>query len=194
MGNIYSPNLIIPNGALINDVCHIYQSTKPTTRPDESSLMLNDRWTDVTDGSEWYYDGVLWKSVQTYILSDYNKSTAISANLGLSLLPAPLIHFSYESLDISFYNSGLNNASNYWRFYSKVLFSNGYLQENINQYYADSVDSSAASGEFYFLSKTVNTVLSYSNLLIGFEINVVKVGSPGDIARCKATINLKKWR
>lgn len=52
MGMIYVSPSIIPNGALINNVCYINQSTKPTTRPDGSGLVARDRWYNSANGTD----------------------------------------------------------------------------------------------------------------------------------------------
>ena len=60
MGMIYAPPSIIPNGALINNVCHIYQTTKPTTRPDGSALVVRDKWYNTDTGVEGFWNGTYW--------------------------------------------------------------------------------------------------------------------------------------
>ena len=62
MGMIYAPSNIIPNGALINNVCYINQSTKPTTRPDGSGLVARDRWYNSANGTDFYWNGDTWYS------------------------------------------------------------------------------------------------------------------------------------
>lgn len=62
MGMIYAPPSIIPNGALINNVCYINQSTKPTTRPDGSGLVARDRWYNSANGTDFYWNGDTWYS------------------------------------------------------------------------------------------------------------------------------------
>lgn len=57
---IYAPPGIIPNGALINGVCNIYQSTKPTTRPDGSALVVGDIWNSTSTGVEGFWNGTYW--------------------------------------------------------------------------------------------------------------------------------------
>jgi hypothetical protein len=66
MGMIYAPTSIIQNGALINGVAYINQTTKPTTRPDGSSLMVNDRWYNTDQKIDGFWNGTYWLSLQTF--------------------------------------------------------------------------------------------------------------------------------
>ena len=50
----------LPNGTLINGVCHIYQSAKPTTRPDGSSLVIGDLWYNTSTGVVGFWNGTYW--------------------------------------------------------------------------------------------------------------------------------------
>lgn len=69
MGMIYAPSSIIPNGALINGVCHIYQSTKPTARPDGSTLVIGDIWYNTTRIVKGFWNGTYWVSSTKFIHS-----------------------------------------------------------------------------------------------------------------------------
>lgn len=62
MGMIYAPPSIIPNGALINNVCHIYQTTRPTTRPDGSALVIGDKWYNSDIRVDFFWNGTYWLS------------------------------------------------------------------------------------------------------------------------------------
>lgn len=51
---------VLPNNLRINGVEHFYQTTKPTTRGDNSALVVGDRWYKPDDGTEWFWNGTYW--------------------------------------------------------------------------------------------------------------------------------------
>lgn len=52
----------LPNGVLINGVCYINQTTKPTTRPDSSALVVGDRWLSPSTNIDAFWNGTYWLS------------------------------------------------------------------------------------------------------------------------------------
>lgn len=79
--NINSPtftgNLVFPNNTRINGVEHFYQNTKPTIRGDGSPLVVGDRWYKIEGGSEWFWNGTYWLSVEDYIVPTSNNNVPI---------------------------------------------------------------------------------------------------------------------
>ena len=84
MGMIYAPLGIIPNGALINNVCHIYQSTKPTTRPDGSALVIGDKWYNISTGVEGFWNGTYFVSSQLFNNTVFFPSALTITTVGVS--------------------------------------------------------------------------------------------------------------
>jgi hypothetical protein len=118
MGNIYSPNLIIPNGALINDVCHIYESTKPTTRPDGSALVVGDKWYNTSTGVEGFWNGTYWlQTALQNVIAAVNPGNY--GNFGVTLLQLPIISSTgiagvfVGDFNISAFLGNVNTASNF---------------------------------------------------------------------------------
>ena len=95
MGMIYAPPSIIQNGALINDVCHIYQSTKPTDRPDGRALMVGDKWYKNNDGTDWYWNGTYWLSANTYTWGSIGVTySSGTGNLAAQPIFITTVHFN----------------------------------------------------------------------------------------------------
>lgn len=112
MGMIYAPPSIIPNGALINNVCHIYQSTKPTTRPDGSALVVGDVWYKSDEGMHWRWNGVLWvNSVEHQIKFNLLHPTNLAASIDNSPYGDRGVLFTDLFL-IMLYQSGSLDTSN----------------------------------------------------------------------------------
>ena len=127
MGMIYAPPSIIPNGALINGVCHIYQSTKPTTRPDGSALMIGDIWYKIDDITQWFWNGTYWLSSLEYMLATAAANNlSVTTNQGMieSALPLPTsdslvsgqLNLFLTKAIINSREMLTNDDSNYWRF------------------------------------------------------------------------------
>lgn len=125
MGMIYAPPSIIPNGALINNVCHIYQSTKPTTRPNGSALVTGDKWNNTSTGVEGFWNGTYWlqTALQNFIVS-ITPGTYGNFSITLPQFPIPLstgiAGVFIRDFTISGRLESLNNASNY---HSVSIFS-----------------------------------------------------------------------
>lgn len=118
MGMIYAPPSIIPNGALINGVCHIYQSTKPTTRPNGSALVIGDKWYNISTGVEGFWNGTYWLSLSVY----YEVASATPgtySNFSVTLARTPIfisnsnIGIFVRSFNISGRTTMVNDSSNY---------------------------------------------------------------------------------
>lgn len=58
--------LILPNNSRINGIEHFYQTTKPTVRGDGSALSVGDRWWKTDEGTEWFWNGTYWLSVEEF--------------------------------------------------------------------------------------------------------------------------------
>lgn len=109
MGMIYAPPSIIPNGALINDVCHIYQSIKPTARPNNSALQIGDRWYNPNTGIECFWNGTYWLS--SNLLNLHNLSIN-SAAVDIGTFP-PTNSYFIEKINCRGY-FGNRDANNYY--------------------------------------------------------------------------------
>jgi hypothetical protein len=69
----------LKNGYIINGVSHIYSTTKPTARPDASSLVVGDLWCNSISGVRATWNGTYW--LNTVVLDaggyvNYNNSGA----------------------------------------------------------------------------------------------------------------------
>lgn len=62
MAVIVRPPGSLPNGATINGVQWIVQSSRPTTRVDGSALVVGDAWYNTSTGDNWSWNGTYWLS------------------------------------------------------------------------------------------------------------------------------------
>ena len=120
MGMIYAPPSIIPNGALINNVCHIYQTTKPTARPDGSALMVGDKWYNTDTGVEGFWNGTYWLGGDTLgsATNAYSKGSTIdNGAIWVSGNIIPMSPVFIESVNIQMqgnpFTGLLNNSNNF---------------------------------------------------------------------------------
>ena len=120
MGMIYAPPSIIPNGALINDVCHIYQNIKPTARLDGSALVVRDKWYNTDTGVEGFWNGTYWLG-RTFDLKTGGGSYLVAHSI-LQLTGKPNIFESSVNVFVESITgyfrltlSGTYDSNNYWR-------------------------------------------------------------------------------
>lgn len=123
MGMIYAPPSIIPNGALINDVCHIYQSSKPTTRPDGSALVIGDKWYNTVTRVEGFWNGTYWVSSTKFIHSGtYFAARSTTSTTYVEFYSSeiratiPLGKILITQCGFNFATNGTHNASNNYTF------------------------------------------------------------------------------
>lgn len=67
----FTGQLILPNNSRINNTEHFYQTTKPVTRGNGSSLVVGDKWCNTATGAEWFWNGTYWLSNQLFPFSSF---------------------------------------------------------------------------------------------------------------------------
>lgn len=190
MGMIYAPPSIIPNGALINNVCHIYQSTKPTTRPDGSALVVGDICYKINDGTQWFWNGTYWLSSLEYMLATSGvNNLSVSTNLGViqsapplptsnSLVSGQLNLFLTKAI-IHSREMSLNDNSNYWQlnFASQNGFGNT-VGFSVNPV-IDTIGSVPVDN--YARRKEINLNILLTAIPYNITCLVTKIGSPSNL-------------
>lgn len=114
---------IITNPAY--DLSQIKAAIKPLTRLDDTPLQSGDRFSHNSDGTNWYWDGSLWRSQEPEKIDGFVLQSNISSTTGGYPLPIQtkhniLIHriqarfFAAGILgDSSFYGLALGDSTNY---------------------------------------------------------------------------------
>lgn len=120
----------LPNNTQINGVEYFFQSTKPTTRGSGSALVIGDRWWKINDGTDWFWNGSYWLSVESVVMDFGYANDGITggsspggtANFNInntgrgSWVPAQA-YFIYKSEISGFIHaSNTHNASNYHQY------------------------------------------------------------------------------
>ena len=190
MGMIYAPPSIIPNGALINDVCHIYQSTKPTTRPDGSALMTGDIWYKIDDRTQWVWNGTYWLSSLEYMLAtSAANNLSVTTNQGIieSALPLPTsdssvsgqLNLFLAKAIIHSREMSINDNSNYWQFTFSSQNGFGSIPGFSSSPTFDTIGSVSTGNAGR--RKEINLNILLTALPYNVTCTVTKVGSPSNL-------------
>lgn len=182
MGMIYAPPSIIPNGALINNICHIYQTTKPTTRPNGSALMIGDKWYNTT-GENAFWSGSYWLSElekYSYLFGGNTQGTGNATYYIPGAIDCPIIITSIGWIAANDVYS-TTNATNFLTFtymgqntsFDFGLFIGSFTSKE-NEYIFSSV------GNYHAVKKTVNVFSATPILQVQF--NISETGSVGNWA------------
>ena len=182
MGMIYTPPSIIPNGALINNVCHIYQTTKPTARPDGSALMVGDRWYDTNTGVEAFWNGVYW--LGTLLSISIFAANSFSQSLGTF---SPSRGYFLERVAVRGY-LGNRNATNFYTY--SIQLRNGFDTGEIILWRISKTSLEISSAyEWGFFEATPNIAffpkpippsnMSQTDAVCAIDCSAVPTGSPG---------------
>lgn len=113
MATIYTPNT-----GLVSGVQHFYTTTKPTTRPNGSTLAIGDKWWKTDDGTNWFWNGTYWLSSQGFYVGGGRLGSGGSANFQAVSLSIPLIDISnserFMLVDSTYFvRLGVADANNY---------------------------------------------------------------------------------
>lgn len=166
---IYSPrgNSVLPNGTLINDVCHIYQSTTPATRPDGSALVVGDIWYSTVTRRYGWWNGTYWLGRLQVDQSSVN-SLASSNTIQFGTLE----YGNHLIVKASYWvnNAMTLDASNYWvsqisfgntnggyetTYFSNLTFNSSLTSETIVHTTLNQASTSGAANTFrWFRDKT----------------------------------------
>lgn len=114
MVDIINPQNLLPNGTRINDVEHIYQSSKPTTRVNGSALVTGDIWYDTNTKTHWIWDNIYWVSQNIYTAQSNVLVAVASGSFYFCVSDSTFKILVIESI-ISF-NTGVD-ANNRWEIY-----------------------------------------------------------------------------
>lgn len=109
--------LILPNNSRINGVEYFYQTTKPTTRGDNSTLVIGDRWYKSDDGTEWFWNGTYWLSSQSFTHSGIYRSNYNTASTSYLNIPSNWNvigdkYYLIERVGMHFATNGTFNVNN----------------------------------------------------------------------------------
>jgi hypothetical protein len=172
---IYAPTNIIPNGALINGVCHIYQSARPTARPDGSALVVGDKWYNTATGVEGFWNGTYWLAPVSVISSgrfDISATLTGTAAIMRAMPVLPNNIFIYR-IKVGVAGGVGDSTNNYWN------ITPGYHSHMAASFSAlATAQRSWAAGMLTF--DNINTaLLTTTTMLQG--IDVTKVGTPSNI-------------
>lgn len=174
-GNVYSSGLVFPNGALINGIAQINQSTLPVTRPDGSALVVRDKWYNTASGEEWFWNGTYWLSLILKSASYSGVATFSNSLLGYGsgiVSKSSLIFIECGKMVWNYTNY---SVSNYWQIQLSLSY-NSPLGNIANFTIIPTYNTSSGFGSYYQQS---NLVVSSDILSIRGWAN--KVGSPGNI-------------
>ena len=184
---------VLPNNLRINGVEHFYQTTKPTTRGDNSALVVGDRWYKTDDQTEWQWNGTYWLS-PVYLSSTYSTGSFQSAVSETNvLIPTPDNNF--RPIFVHFFNfttrpGATIDASNNWLI--RLFTGNGSnpwataLGSGVN------IFPLAVAGN-WGVREVLNTALSINTsspsiFIEGFALRATRTGSPTSIFQFGLTI------
>jgi hypothetical protein len=176
----------LPNGASINNVSHIYQSTKPTTRPDGSALVIGDKWYDTSaDMKEAMWNGLNWvgryfivtstrgsvsvTSITQFVITPpFNTPNLLIEKVGINTRRGPGTYDGLNNWVISLATT--SNGSNALPITPDISFT---LAENI-----------AALGSFltYYAAVSPNQTLNVFNGVRSIHLSFTKNGAPPNIS------------
>lgn len=183
----------VSSGLLIGASSTIVSTSKPTTRPDSSSLLTGDKWYNPNTQLEAIWNGTYWLSRPMYIASATTAITAASANGSISL-PIAANHRNFSNLQLLnttgvffFHSIGLvlrmvtlnYDVSNFYTFTARekqVLTSAGQnigATYTLNSNFPDNTNS-------YYISLLTNTVNTYS-MTSDLSVAVGKTGAPSNL-------------
>lgn len=172
MGMIYAPPSVIPNGALINGVCHIYQSTKPTTRPDGSALVIGDIAYNPTTGLRYFWNGLYWVGDEKIINFSTTNSIVIALILMYPINPATKIITS--SFDFHCLSQSTHDASNYFGCNWQLQNANNGV-ENFSTFMTLNTQNQAVSTNQTY-SQVVSSYADMSSYK-GFRVTIPRLGT-----------------
>lgn len=105
----------LENGAIIGEVCHINQSTIPTTRPDGSTLFIGDTWHDTLNLKKAFWNGLNWVGEQFLLVSPKVNILTTAQEALIITLPFNTNRLLLERVGIGLRReNGTYDASNYW--------------------------------------------------------------------------------
>jgi hypothetical protein len=168
----------LPNGARINGVEHIYQTSKPTTRVDGSALVASDRWWKTNDGTEWFWNGTYWLS--SFRFRTWTGRLSASATAAVSLTAGSTLPADFFVHSISLSTSGVHTLTDHYTF----EFGYGALASPAS-YFSNSLISTES---FPNTAEYVIAINQFNGGIVGngrnhqtMRFNIVKVGTPSTL-------------
>lgn len=187
---IYAPPSIIPNGATINGVCHIYQTTKPTTRPNGSALVSGDIWYNFSTGVDGFWNGVYWLDKNIYQAVSVGRSEGYSGNYGI---PSNALNnkngIVVKDAAISFSGVGTHNALNYWTISANIHRESPPTSSAITVNTIGKVFGASLQQVYFLETIALNTYYAGNQFTI-FMMNFVMTGAPGLLT---SSITVNYW-
>lgn len=205
MGLIFTPPGILSNGATINGICHIYQSTKPIARADGTSLAIGDIWYNSATNESWFWNGNYWISDRISQQLIFVSSTSYTGNFPPSSLLIESTDITLAASNAFFSNQ---NSSNH------AVINIGYLN-NFANFITTSISYNTWSGSGdalgraysvsnpgdYPISVNLNLVVSNNGTITsgaisqlrGLYFTITTVGTPtGSISVSRANIHYRR--
>lgn len=177
----------LPNGTLINGVCHIYQSSLPTTRPDGSALVARDKWYNTSTGVEGFWNGTYWLTNQILAASVPvgNVGTTQSVLAADLLVPSGNI-FVLDHIVHGTEAVAPQNLTDYWDFSFSVrqVFGESLLTGTIS---GASISGMSTSG--YRVTSIINQYVAGVNLI---DFSFKRVASAGSLRRMNQSLRFRE--
>jgi hypothetical protein len=165
------PAAELVNPSQQNNVFQFVQTTKPTERSAGVALVAGDRWYKTDDGTEWFWNGSYWLSLEE---KRQSITTTVSETSTVTLPVNSQKSIFIEKITVKSFVKNYNNASNYWS--GSVDLNEEF---SIVDFLYSSDDAGVVLETEYPLSFYYNEEDGEINLVL--KANLSKTGNPGDL-------------